>query len=67
MNNAFEMALGDMIFTTICSGIQVILGYYIYYLKGYNIGNTDGRDLWSAPLMTWYNYQVSWRLVKAFK
>jgi hypothetical protein len=39
-------------------------------MRGCNVGITDGRDSWSAPLkwfhVSWYIYQVPWRSVKAF-
>jgi hypothetical protein len=42
-----------------------------YNLEGCSVGITDGSNLWSTPLrwpqMAWYTYQVSWRLIQAFK
>jgi hypothetical protein len=53
------------------TGLQAILRFCLRNLRGSNVGITGGRDLWSVLLtwaqVAWYTYQVSWRLIKAFK
>jgi hypothetical protein len=59
------------IFVKIVIGDQAILRLHLRNLIDYNVGITDGRDLWCTPLkclhVAWYSYQVSWRLVHAFE
>jgi hypothetical protein len=54
MTCAIQVGLDDMIyipsFMTIGSGIQVILRFCLSNFGGCKIGNSDGRDLQSAPL-----------------
>jgi hypothetical protein len=55
----------------IVTGIQALLKLYLRNLKGCNFRIIDARDLlciWLRCLyVVQYSYQVSWRLVQAFK
>jgi uncharacterized protein YraI len=37
-------------FVKIGTGVQAILRFCLSNMRGCNVGTTDGRDLWSAPL-----------------
>jgi hypothetical protein len=58
-------------FMKIGTGIQAILMFCLSNLCGPNDGVTYGRGSGRMPLrwlnVAWHSYQVSWRLVEAFK
>jgi hypothetical protein len=74
---ALEMGSGGIIYITkfheywymMCS--SSVSRICLRNLKGCNVGITDGRSLWWTPWklsqMVWYTYQVSRRLLHAFK
>jgi hypothetical protein len=74
MMYAVEMASWGMIylpsFIKIGTGVQAISRFGLIFFRGSD-GITNGRNLWCTPLRwlhaAFYNYQVSWRLVEAFK
>jgi hypothetical protein len=52
------------------TGVHAILRFCLNSLRSCNVGNTDGRDLWSSLVrwaqVAWYTYRVSWRSVQSF-